>query len=166
MGQIKESHPQILILHEEYDRIIHKVGIALGVYNLTKSTAEESNTVVTGSVLVCSYPGKVLFDSGATHSFISTNFVRKYTIPTSQLKERICIETPLDSQITNLICKLCPITIDGWELTADLIPLDMHDFDIILGMDWLCKNKENIDCHEKQITLKPWDRNQITYHGD
>nr|ABA93644.1 retrotransposon protein, putative, Ty3-gypsy subclass [Oryza sativa Japonica Group] len=48
MGQIKESHPQILILHEEYDRIIHKVGIALGVYNLTKNTAEESNTVVTG----------------------------------------------------------------------------------------------------------------------
>nr|AAL79340.1 Putative 22 kDa kafirin cluster; Ty3-Gypsy type [Oryza sativa]AAM48279.1 Putative 22 kDa kafirin cluster; Ty3-Gypsy type [Oryza sativa Japonica Group]AAP53268.1 retrotransposon protein, putative, Ty3-gypsy subclass [Oryza sativa Japonica Group] len=107
------------------------------VYNLTKSTAEESNTVVTGNVLICSYPGKVLFDSGATHSFISTNFVRKYTIPTSQLKERICIETPLDSQTTNLICKLCPITIDGWELTADLIPLDMHDFDIILGMDWL-----------------------------
>lgn len=85
--------------------------------------------------------------------------MRKYTIPTSQLKERICIETPLDSQTTNLICKSCPITIDGWELTADLIPLDMHDFDIILGMDWLCKNKANIDCHEKQISLKPWDQN-------
>ena len=38
---------------------------------------------------------------------------------------------------------------------ADLVILDIHDFDVILGMDWLCKYHANIDCHKKIVLFQP-----------
>lgn len=55
------------------------------VYNLTTKDAEEAGKVVTGNILISAHPGLVLFDTGATHSFISANFVRKYQILYSPL---------------------------------------------------------------------------------
>lgn len=52
------------------------------------------------------------------------------------------------------------------EFSADLIILDMQDFDVILGMDWLQKYKANIDCDKKQITLKLSDHPDVVYSGD
>ncbi|GKA65670.1 putative reverse transcriptase domain-containing protein [Tanacetum coccineum] len=46
----------------------------------------------------------------------------------------------------------------GWPLRvgdnirpANLLPLEMSDFDIILGMDWLTENRATIDCHTKRF---------------
>ena len=50
----------------------------------------------------------------------------------------LLVSTPVgDTLMTNLVIKYCIICIEGRELLADLVLLDMHDFDIILGMDWL-----------------------------
>ena len=48
-----------------------------------------------------------------------------------------------------------PLVIDGRELHVDLIELDLEDFDIILGMDWLVKYGATIDCTNKLVTFKP-----------
>jgi hypothetical protein len=40
---------------------------------------------------------------------------------------------------TNVVFEGVEININGCELEADLIPLELSDFDIILGMNWLGK---------------------------
>lgn len=65
------------------------------VYNLAGKSVDEFDTVVTGNLLVSSYPAFVLFDPGATHSFVSSNFVRKHSIPHSTLEETLRVETPM-----------------------------------------------------------------------
>lgn len=61
---------------------------------------------------------------------------------------------------------LCPVEIQGWKVTTDFIVLDMHDFDAILGMDWLYGNKATINCYEKQISFKPLGQEEIVFHGN
>ena len=39
-------------------------------------------------------------------------------------------------------------------MPADPIVLDMHDFDIILGMDWLAGHHAIMECFTKVITFK------------
>ena len=35
-----------------------------------------------------------------------------------------------------------------------LILLQLHDFDIILGMDWLATNHALVDCFAKRVTFR------------
>lgn len=53
------------------------------------------------------------------------------------------------------VIKDCSILVNGRELRANLIPLAMNDFDIILGMDWLASYHATIDCFEKVIFRIP-----------
>lgn len=57
------------------------------VFNMTKKDAEESNNVVSGNLLTVGHLSLVLFDSGATHSFISNKFVEKYSVNKHLLRE-------------------------------------------------------------------------------
>ena len=36
-----------------------------------------------------------------------------------------------------MICRVCELEISGTLLTVDLRIMDMSEFDVILGMDWL-----------------------------
>ena len=133
------------------------------VFNLTQKSAEESNNVVTGNFLICSYPGVVLFDSGDTHSFISAKFISEHKINSRRLESIIFVETPLESKSANLICNSCPIEIGGWKFLADLIVLEMQDFDVILGMDWLYQNRSEERRVGKECTS--WCRSRWSpYH--
>ena len=38
-------------------------------------------------------------------------------------------------------------------MREDLLPLELYDFEVILGMDWLSKYKAQIDCFAKTVTL-------------
>ena len=46
------------------------------------------------------------------------------------------------------------VSLVGYESEVDFIPLELHDFDIILGMDWLSKYKALIDCYAKTVTFQ------------
>ncbi|XP_070025967.1 uncharacterized protein [Nicotiana sylvestris] len=51
------------------------------------------------------------------------------------------------------IYRSCIVTFYGYETEADLLLLDMTDFEIILGMDWLSPYHSILDCHAKTVTL-------------
>ncbi|KAL0537066.1 hypothetical protein IC582_026036 [Cucumis melo] len=40
-------------------------------------------------------------------------------------------------------------------LDVTLLVLDMQDFDVILGMDWLSANHASIDCSRKEVVFNP-----------
>ncbi|KAM2676597.1 hypothetical protein EV1_003250 [Malus domestica] len=47
----------------------------------------------------------------------------------------------------------CLVIVDDVVMPANLIPLDIVDFDVILGTDWLHYNCANIDCYGKSVTF-------------
>ncbi|XP_070025180.1 uncharacterized protein [Nicotiana sylvestris] len=58
-----------------------------------------------------------------------------------------------DAIITDHVYRSCMVIIGGLETRVDLILLDMVDFDVILGMDWLSPYHAILDCHAKTVTL-------------
>ena len=109
--------------------------------------------MVIGTIPVSVIYAYILFDFGATHLFISTAFVRKYGIFCEPMN--LCVETPVgDMMSTHTICKPHKVKIGDKELYADLIILDMWDFDVILGMDWLATYHALVDCHKKCVNFK------------
>ncbi|XP_077226420.1 uncharacterized protein LOC143859652 [Tasmannia lanceolata] len=72
-----------------------------------------------------------IFDSGATRSFVSSTFVILHSLP-SPLNYDLCVTAPVGKEIvTNKISNMCPVRIGNSELLADLILLELFDFDVI-----------------------------------
>ncbi|XP_022870780.1 uncharacterized protein LOC111390021 [Olea europaea var. sylvestris] len=125
------------------------------VFTITRSDAEANPSVVTGKFYIFCIPALVLLDSGATHSFVSTEYVRRLgrTPDIHELSYSVTIP-PGDVQQTNLIVRACTILTENREFYANLIVLDMKDYDIILGMDWLSRYQATIDCKRKSVTFQ------------
>lgn len=57
------------------------------------------------------------------------------------------------TMLAELVCKSCVFRIGDRELFADLILLDMEDFDVILGMDRLASHHATIHCYSKEVVF-------------
>ena len=51
------------------------------------------------------------------------------------------------------------------EFSIDLIALPFHEFDLILGLDWLSKHWAIVDCDKKIVVLKCSDLSEVIVHG-
>jgi hypothetical protein len=99
--------------------------------------AQQAPGVVLGEFLVKFTPAAVLFDSGASHSFITNNFVGKPGIPTTPLEVPLVTRTLGSDLLCHLKCSQVRILLSGVVFLADLAILSSHRIDVILGMDWL-----------------------------
>jgi hypothetical protein len=95
----------------------------------------------------------MLFDSGASHSFIATSFVEKHGIPTTPLEVPLVTRTPGSDLLCHLKCSQARILLSGVVFLADLAVLPSHEIEVILGMDWLTRHNGIIDCADKTILL-------------
>jgi hypothetical protein len=77
----------------------------------------------------------VLFDSGASHSFISTAYVRKHNLLLALLKCQMIVSSPGGDMPTRQLCLKVNLKIRGVDFVANLIVLESKGIDIILGMD-------------------------------
>ena len=113
-------------------------------------TADEAQTnpdSVTGIITVFDEPARVLFDSEASWSFISTSFALHVDRELTPLKSRLVVTTLLGERILHTsVFKGCEILVEGVVLNANLIPLEMTDFDVILDMDWLFNHQASMNC--------------------
>ena len=51
------------------------------------------------------------------------------------------------------------------EFMADLILLDIHDFDVILGMDWLSRHHATVDCYKKEVRFCRPGETEVVFCG-
>ena len=86
---------------------------------------------------VNSVPATVLFDSGASHSFVMEPFVKKSGMKSSVMKRPILVQIPGSIAKTNIVCKELPIDIQGVPFHAELIVLGAQELEVILGMNWM-----------------------------
>ena len=60
----------------------------------------------------------------------------------------------------------CPVLVEDVVMPANLVPLDIFDFDVILGVDWLHYNRANIHCYEKMVTFHRPGLLEVTFVGE
>jgi hypothetical protein len=68
-------------------------------------------------------PATVLFDSGASHSFITEQFVAKHNIPMSSMKTHLLIGSPNGEMKSTHVCPQVNLLIGGIDFQADLVVL-------------------------------------------
>ena len=67
----------------------------------------------------------------------------------------LSVVTSLSDELeTDIFFPSCPVLVEGRELLADLVLLDVIDFDVILGMDWLAQHYASLDCREKVVIFR------------
>ncbi|XP_011101727.1 uncharacterized protein LOC105179793 [Sesamum indicum] len=54
-------------------------------------------------------------------------------------------------QRANTVVRSCPMVVEGVTLYANLVVIDLREFDIILEMDWLASNHSLVDCQAKEV---------------
>ena len=78
----------------------------------------------------------VLFDSGSTHTFVSSKFAETLSVKSKKLDFDLCVSTPTGSVMCACdVLKSCKVVLGGKTLFVDLIILDMCDFNVIFGMN-------------------------------
>ncbi|XP_028117074.1 uncharacterized protein LOC114314786 [Camellia sinensis] len=124
------------------------------MYALQEEEDVGNPSVIQGMLILMNSWVKVLFDSGASHSFISTVCVSSLGLEPKTLEMAMSVSSPLRGQTrVNLVCKSCELEISGSYLICDLRVMEMSDFDAILGMDWLSVHRAIIDCYRKMVTF-------------
>jgi hypothetical protein len=85
-----------------------------------------------------------MIDTGATHSFISFNCMKRLKLETTVMSRCMVIETPAsDSVTTKLVCVNCPVTIFGRHF----------------GMNWLEFNRVHLNCCTKTVVFPKPEEN-------
>jgi hypothetical protein len=133
------------------------------VDHMTSDEAQQAQDVVLGMFLASSYSATILFNSGASHSFISSSFVVKHSLPIATMKHTMLVRSPGGEMRTKHICLAVSITIRGVDFPSNLILLDSKGIDIILTMDWLSKCDGVIQCARKAVKLTKKDGTTIEF---
>jgi len=120
----------------------------------SRPETEVSDAVIIGTVLVYGRDASVLFDPGSTYSYVSSYFAPYLVMHSDSLSAPAYVSTPVgDSIVVDRVHCSYIVVIGGLETRVDLLLLNMVDFDVILGMDWLSPYHAIFDCHAKTVTL-------------
>ncbi|XP_071674516.1 uncharacterized protein [Lolium perenne] len=132
------------------------------VNNVTTLQAEKAPEVVLGVLPVNSISAKVLFDTGASLSFVSQKFALTQELPMGPLPVNLTVNSPGARMQVSKISHGNQILTGGYMFLASLIALSNSEIDVILGMDWLKANKAVIDCTKYSVSL-PTSTGHLVY---
>jgi hypothetical protein len=115
-----------------------------------------SGEVVTASkFLVDQHPAVVLFDSGASHSFISPMFASKFAHKLHTIEdEGYCIRAASGNIPTNQVVSDVEFEIEGQKYLLTLVVLPGLGIDVILGMNWMSQNGVLIDTSTRVVMIR------------
>jgi hypothetical protein len=123
------------------------------VYYTQVATTPEGEPMMIGTFLVANHPAVILFDSGASHTFIRKTFVEKYCIHCTESREGFVIHSPGGRIFTKEVVFHIPVTLAGREFHTNMIVIKGQDIDVILGMNWLAQNIAIINTDQRTIKL-------------
>ena len=93
--------------------------------------------------------------------------MRDLGLEVETLEDLIHVSSPLRTRVSvDMICRGCELEISGILLTLDMMVMDMTEFDVILGIDWLTTQRVIIDCECRRVTAYTQDGTHVTFQGD
>jgi predicted aspartyl protease len=111
----------------------------------TKEDIPGGEQVLTGTFSLNGYPMVILFDSSATHDFISRACTQKHQLDIQHSDSPYMISTPRGRVATKHIVRKTPLDLGGKVFKVCLIVLDGQGIDVILGMGWVKRHKALLD---------------------
>ena len=127
------------------------------MYSLNERDVETGpSTLVSGQLSISNLNFYVLIDSGATHLVIAKRLVDRIDGNRRTVNNPfITVTLTGDVYQSTFWFKDVPIRIGEFSLFANLIEIEMYNFDVILGMDWLTAHYAIIDCRKKHVCFSP-----------
>jgi hypothetical protein len=142
----------------------NQANVARGLLNhVNAAEAEEAPDVMLGTFLINSVPAKILFDFGASHSFVTETFLDKGNLNPRRMDRLMIVQIPGSTTKIQLSCRNVPIELHGLHFQADLIILGTKGLDVVLGIDWMSKYQGHIGCARKSTTVTSSDGIQIEH---
>ena len=134
---------------------------------MTQEDVQAATDVVAGTLLLESQHVYTLIEPGATHSFVARKWKDKLKVQPMRVEKGVVIGTPLWKTILiEYVYRGCRVKIGDVEMRVDLLPLDLYDFEMILGMDWLVTYTAQIDCFTKMVTLQDEGDRRVGFRGE
>jgi hypothetical protein len=133
------------------------------VNHVVVEESQEALDMVIGMFFINDTFAVVLFDSGASHSFIFAAYAKKYNLPLALLKCQMIVSSSGGDMPVRQLCPKVNLKIRGIDFVASLIVLELKGIEILLGMDWLCKHKVLIDRAKKSIKLTTPDGKEMEF---
>ena len=142
-------------------------GVQGRVYSITPPAKSADQPVIQGTFFLSRLWVRVLFDSCAFHSFIATSVVIELGLEVEALEEPLYVSSPLRIGVRiGMICRGYKLEISRILLKVDLRVMDMSEFDVILGLDWLTAYRVVIDCERTRVTAYMQDSTRVVLQGD
>jgi hypothetical protein len=133
--------------------------------NVDMTTAHRAKEVVYGIILVNSASTTVLFDPRASHSFISSAYVKEHKITILPMRRPVIVKSPGGEMKADHICPRVSLNIKGVKFEANLIVLELVDIDVILRIGWLSACKGVIKYAQRSVLLTAPSGERIEYEG-
>ncbi|RVW59896.1 Transposon Ty3-G Gag-Pol polyprotein [Vitis vinifera] len=105
-------------------------------------------------------------DAQATSDVVTVSFAGLLGLPVASMDFDLIVATPMgDSVVASRMLRNCIVMIGYREMPVDLVLLDLQDFDVILGMDWLASYHASVDCFEKRVTFSILGQPKFSFEG-
>ena len=93
--------------------------------------------------------------------------MRELGLEVETLEKSLYVSSPLGTRVSvDLICRGCELEISEILLTVDLRVINMSEFDVILGMDWLTAYRVVIECERRTVIAYTPNGTRVTFQGD
>ena len=133
---------------------------------MTQQDVDAAPDVVTGIISILDHAAYTLVDLGAPYSFASKNFLDRFQIKTQPLEGRMRVSLPAGEPLfSDRVVRDSRILIGGQEFPADLVALDMRDFDVVLCMDQLSRHRATLDCYKKEVKFHRPGKLEVKFRG-
>jgi hypothetical protein len=100
------------------------------------------------------HPTIVLFDSGASHDFISKAYTQKHQLVIEHIITPYLIRTPRGHIATKQLVMATPLSLVGRLFKTKLIVLEGQRIDVILGTGWMKRYKAVVDIAVRTVHLE------------
>lgn len=108
------------------------------MYAMTNAEEASDHSVIQDTIVIYNSCARALVDTGASHSSISHTLMHTLGLEYTNLRTLLTATTPVQKDvILSHVCRGCTMVIAGYGHIFDLVLLNMGEFDVILGMNWL-----------------------------
>ena len=113
------------------------------------------NVVIQGMLSVYDVHVRVLFDTGASHSFVSSDLVDRLGLEPEIVDRPLVVTNPIGGTTSlNMIFRNVILSSHGCMFVCDCFVLGFTGFGIILGVDWLQRYEVVVDCEGFSVTIR------------
>jgi hypothetical protein len=120
--------------------------------------------VMSGRFSIHHKPVVTLFDSGATHSFISNNCGTRIGLDLCPTQGSYMISTPGGKITSNQMVRSVPIQLGSKVIKTDLVLLNLEGIDVILGTNWMSEHGVLLDISSRVIEINSPHQGVITLY--